>query len=53
MGPKAWIAAAPVSRMFSLVALGGPVAPWVVWEVMIVLVDCKTLVKELGTWVSR
>lgn len=32
MGPKDWVAAAPLSRMVSLVAFGGPVAPWVVWE---------------------
>jgi hypothetical protein len=29
------VAEAPVSKMVSLVVIGGPSAPWVVWEVMV------------------
>ena len=36
MGSKDWVAEAPVSRMVSLVVTGGPVAPWIVCDVMFI-----------------
>jgi len=37
IGSKDWVAEAPVSRMVSLVVIGGPSAPWVGWEAMIAI----------------
>lgn len=39
-GSKDWVTEAPVSRMASLVVLGGPVAPCVFWSVILRVFEC-------------
>ena len=46
MVPMDLAPAAPVSRTLSFVAIGGLVAPWSVWDAIVVVGYCTTLTKE-------